>query len=609
MDSKKRPPRLKTKIEVHLPSFRKYARGSVPPPPLPTLVPPRDSTAYIIDQFVLPSIHNTNDSSRRLIYYHIAFTDLPPAAKFLIPCDKVLDYVSPREFEEWEYKNMERMEQERAREAEKLRQHVSHQNASGKIPGRVGRPPKIRPVAETTAAVSLSVATDESYALAKRSTGPSLSTPQKRKLALSLEEEEEEDEEDTGDTDSNQDSDDAAIQRQLFAEVKDSDDDDNAFDSESVDQLAFNRDASVTEPSRGTSLVPPLQLPLQPHQGVPSPRSYHLDSRSSVPVVSIPPPPRNAVPSPTPYHPEPRLAASTIAVPLSGPTSTPARVHPAWARQLQSGTVSPIGPHSQSGNTQPSASSSNAKLAKPHLISQDNTPQARVSSWVALSSTSKAHSSSRTLTPQSSTSVAAHDSTLAFGSALAQPNSSSRKQQSRSKEPKEKQLKPPKKPKLEDQNEVAEDEWVVKELLDERWINENGKKVHKFLVHWEGDWPVGQNPTWEPVENIRDEGLIKKFRKKKKAGLVKMPDKFQPSMLSYMSQTQYSNVAEAFEGDINDQAKDTAASAGVDSDEEYGEELLVAEDVLDFMGKGKPLKPVFKTFDDKLAAYQQTFHS
>ncbi|SPQ18510.1 0c623dfe-873c-4570-8f9e-b50ea8616364 [Thermothielavioides terrestris] len=223
------PPRRKTTIEIPLPSVRKYVPGSGPPPPRISLAPPRDSTAYIIDQFVLPADKDTTEASRRLIYYHIGFTDLP-AARLLIPCNKVLDYVSPRELEDWEYKNLERKEEEQAR------RRAEEQRAcpQKKRPGRSTKVPM-----DDVGVPALSPA-DEALLLAQQVAGPSLSTPQKRRLGRML------DEEDVGDT-SNADSDDAAIRRQLQAEAESEgvgfeDELGLESESESVDQLSLHYD-------------------------------------------------------------------------------------------------------------------------------------------------------------------------------------------------------------------------------------------------------------------------------------------------------------------------------------------------------------------------------
>ncbi|KAJ4297414.1 hypothetical protein N0V88_004336 [Collariella sp. IMI 366227] len=208
--------RPKTGIEIPLHSVRKYVPGSGPPPPRISLAPPRDSTAYIIDQFVLPPDKDMTETSRKMIYYHIGFTDLP-AVKILVPCDKVLDYVSPRELEDWEFKNMESKEEERAL------------------------------LMESVGASVLSPA-DETLLLAEEVAGPSLSTPKKRRPVVEVL-----DSEDMGET-SNGESDDAAINRQLQADAGAEDlglVENLEMDSESVDQLSLEYDTLASDASAG----------------------------------------------------------------------------------------------------------------------------------------------------------------------------------------------------------------------------------------------------------------------------------------------------------------------------------------------------------------------
>jgi hypothetical protein len=150
---------------------------------------------------------------------------------------------------------------------------------------------------------------------------------------------------------------------------------------------------------------------------------------------------------------------------------------------------------------------------------------------------------------------------------------------------------------------VEHDVWVVKELLDDRYVYDKGTKVHMYLVNWEGDWPADQNPTWEPAENIRDNNLIAEYRRRKRAGLLK-PGKSQKTLLSYLTTPQYSNVAEAFEGDIHQQEKPVATGIESDSDEpDEEEEFLVA----DAARIGKKASPEFPLFDQKMAQLRGSF--
>jgi len=175
------------KIEIPVPSAPKYVPGSGPRSEPITLVPVKDSTAYILDKYVLPKLSETRPQDRRLYYYLVGFTDIPQA-RILVPCHKALDYVDPYEMERWEYENDEKIDEEKKRLAEE----------ATKLPAKKrGRPAKVRvgpgaiepdisqPSPHGTSFVpsvgSLSDNQPEpTLVLDNHLTGPSLSTPQKR---------------------------------------------------------------------------------------------------------------------------------------------------------------------------------------------------------------------------------------------------------------------------------------------------------------------------------------------------------------------------------------------------------------------------------------------
>jgi len=546
------PPRRKASVEIPLHSVRKYVPGSGPPPPRISLVPPRDSTAYIIDQFVLPTDKDLTPTSRRLIHYHIGFTDLP-AVKILIPCNKVLDYVSPRELEDWEYQNLEHKEQERAR-------RLAEQQRAGPTKKKPGQPSKV-PLEDIGMPRRNSV--DEALLLAQHVAGPSLSTPKKRKLGHIPDEAEV--------ADSNAESDDAAIYRQLQGDPELDDeveefDDDLESDSESVDQLALQYDASAPEtPSRTESLGPPLKAPL------PANSNTAVSEKGS--------------PSSTP-------AASTL--PPSN-TSTPGVVHPAWAHAFGQ----------KSRPEQPQMGHRHNEHALRHgmplsLLSKPQHPKPSTPIG-ARGTTFKIAGSSNGATSQLSTSGIGATPPNGAGSSAhkrkGQPNGKG--------SPQEKQQ-TTKKPKLQQEVEPAADEWEVKDLLDDRWSIEQGVRVHRYLVLWAGDWPEDQNPTWEPAENVQDRDLIKRYQKRKKAGLVKPAQKKQKTLHRYLAGAKYASVAEAFEGGIDDQAG--PAAADVESDDVPDETFLVTANVGDVMANTTraPLAS-FGSFDTLLERYNQNF--
>ncbi|SPQ18509.1 8da6f0dc-66bc-4dbd-98e0-155fa49c73a0 [Thermothielavioides terrestris] len=171
--------------------------------------------------------------------------------------------------------------------------------------------------------------------------------------------------------------------------------------------------------------------------------------------------------------------------------------------------------------------------------------------------------------------------------------------------PQEKQRKT-KKQKVKQEEEPPTDEFEVEDLLDDQWFVEQGVKVHKYLVLWAGDWPEDQNPTWEPAENVQDQALIKRYLRKKKAGLLKPVKKPQKSLRHYLGTPQYSSVAEAFEGGIGEQAGPVADDVESDVDPPH-ETFLVTENVEDIAANGARPSPAFASFDSLLARYSQTF--
>lgn len=561
--------RPKTTIEIPLPSIKKYTRGSGPPPPPITLAPPRDSTAYIIDQYVLPPLKDTTPDSRRRIYYHIGFTDIP-AARLLVPCDKALDYVSPREVEDWEYEALEFKEAEKAIEAEKKRKS----QGQAPVKKKPGRPPKARPNDPVLNAPAEPVISQQEgdVLLAKQEAvgGPSLATPQKRKRA---------------EIPTLDDSDEAAIRLQLqndsaaVSEVGDSGTDLEGYDS--ADPLADdvgNRYPSYSRASSSVSAQQPVAGPSKPT------------------VISLG---DTAKPAPRP----------SLSV-----ASTPGRIHPMFARSIDAGRSSVSGHGTQKGASQNGVGhplgfgGKNAEAAVRASPSKDSsTRQFKAVPKTAVNPlpSHPAHAKPIAFTP------------LAVPIAISKPivtSDSLSKQQNESssarKRGKDEQSRPSKKQKSKPQVDEPAASWVVKELLDDQWVTEFGVKVHKYLVLWEGDWPPDQNPTWEPEENIEDESLIKKYLKKKQAGVLKPPKKTQRSMLSYLSQPQYSSVAEAFEGDI-DELQPEAAAVIPDSDsDDGGDELLVTEEpvaVSKTQKNGKGKISSFTSFDSKLDQYQKSF--
>ncbi|KAK3395436.1 hypothetical protein B0T20DRAFT_418773 [Sordaria brevicollis] len=569
--------RPKTTIEIPLPSIKKYTRGSGPPPPPITLAPPRDSTAYIIDQFVLPAPKDLKPDSRRRIFYHVGFTDIP-SARLLVPCDEVLDYVSPRELEEYEYEALEIKESEKAVEAEQKRKDKGKDQTQAPAKRKPGRPPKAR-LNDTALDVPkepvISVQ-EGNVLLAKQEAvaGPSLATPQKRKRP---------------EVPRFDDSDEAAIQLQLqnesavASEIEDSGTDLDGYDS--ADPLSGDLDAPIPSYSRASTSV-------SAQQPVPGP--------SKPTVVNL------------------GLTSTAPARPASSVASTPAKIHPMFARSIEAGRSSVSVHGSQKGKSQNGVGHSlgfggkDQETNRRASSSRDGTSQFKAVSKTAIHPPPIPSQPKPIAFTPLTVPIAIPKPIVTSDSLSKQNEASSSSSKKRRKDEQEQKSNKKSKKKKQSQIEEPSGSWQVKELLDDEWAVDNGVKVHRYLVLWEGDWPPDQNPTWEPEENIEDQSLIKKYLKKKQAGAIKPPKKTQRSMLSYFSsQPQYSSVAEAFEGDIDElQPEAAAAAVAHDSDsDDGGDELLVTEEPVAKSQKngGKGRISSFTSFDSKLEEYQKSF--
>ncbi|KJZ80143.1 hypothetical protein HIM_00857 [Hirsutella minnesotensis 3608] len=163
-----RKAKTRSRIVIPLPSRpRDYVPGTGPPLQSICLLPPQDSTAYIVERILLPSPGLASDGKplpRRMTYI-VGWRDLP-AARLLVPAMQILDYVPPRALEEWEAQ----MELELDRDRKKL----AEEKDSGEK--------KARPPAHTDIE-SAAVAEPETGAPARPKMGVmSLSTPQKARL-------------------------------------------------------------------------------------------------------------------------------------------------------------------------------------------------------------------------------------------------------------------------------------------------------------------------------------------------------------------------------------------------------------------------------------------
>ncbi|UNI16946.1 hypothetical protein JDV02_003328 [Purpureocillium takamizusanense] len=176
-----RRPKPKNRIVIPLSSKpRDYVPGSGPPLQRISLLPPADSTAYIVERILLPSpglAPNGKPLPKRMTYI-VGWRDLP-AATLLVPAMKILNYVSPRALEEWEWDLEMQLDEDRKKLVEErkkeLEQPVEERNRTGK---KRGRPP-----AHTAIEAGAVAEEPETDAQARHKAGAmSLSTPNKKRL-------------------------------------------------------------------------------------------------------------------------------------------------------------------------------------------------------------------------------------------------------------------------------------------------------------------------------------------------------------------------------------------------------------------------------------------
>lgn len=572
---KRELPSVQFEISI-LPQPPKYKPGDGPPPPRIDLRLVHDTSAYIIDKIVLPlePFTQRNDPRQRRVYYIIAWPDLP-AARPIIDATKILDYVSPRALEDWEYQDALRREDAREAEerANKKGKAVVATGAAGAAAGpkagkkrKPGRPPRARMMDAPPPEPVLD--SDQEEMLQRRKSVPSLSTPQKTRLAQLVAEVEmlenlEEVEEDDDPV--------SVIQRQLKADDFSGDDidldaDDNLEEpnyfamrqSSSVASGTSGRETSRASNSRpysaekpptnpATSLAraaaataaairdPPLTPSIRQNVESSSPSSSRTQNKPVRPIsyTSVPLPPyvsqlkkRQSSTS----KPEPPTKAQSEFVMPSVETRAPAG-HGQDARPVSKGPEA----YAFMGQ-RPSSSSKLSPLrgngftpiggtfTRPPKRPADNTPPA---SDTSISTQIKKVRKKQTQPPRPHSENGVEDE--AQGAA---------------------------KPAID--LEQSEQDYVVKRLEGDYMLD----GVHWFKVRWEGDWPPDQNPTWEPKANISaklvKEYLMKKAKREaekssknntptaRDGGAGKPKDKRQSSLAEWAKR--YNSVSEAFEG-------------------------------------------------------------
>ena len=524
VDTQQEKPKLQFHIPIR-PKAPKYRLGSGPPPPRPNLRLVHDSNAFIVDKVVLPHgpFHPDSASRQRRCYYIIGWPDLP-AARPVVDASKILDYVSPRTLEDWEYHDALRREEERekAKEAKEAEERALEKGkavavtvSGGLQPGakhRPGRPPKLRMiVAEPPSEPELN--SEQEEMIHKRRRGPSLSTPQKSRLQQLMAEEEEMLEELEG-ADENVET---AIQRQLgiLGESEGTSDGDvNKRVARDLDELRLSSAVpgiSSGESSRASSARPapanPARALATAAAGAALPK--HPVSTTPIPLPSV----FSRMKNWTPKSQATSGTSTTVLQPHVADSKGPAPITH-HSDKLYNRHLSSTGPPSHTNGFTPIGGT----FPRPPKRPADSPLSADVPAKTKPKKSRKKKQADLSLADAKVPVEAAGSPSLAMD--LVQ----------------------------------GEQEYVVKRLEGDYVLD----GVHWFSVRWEGDWPEDENPTWEPRENI-PEKLVKQYLKKKeqresdqhaKASAKKKPNTKQTNLLADQAKA-CSSVMEAFEGQAN----------------------------------------------------------
>ncbi|KAI0176496.1 hypothetical protein GGR52DRAFT_541254 [Hypoxylon sp. FL1284] len=567
----------KTRLRIPLPSKpRPYRPGDGPPLAPLTIVPENDLNAFIADKRVLRTTA-ANGELKLQMFYVVGWPDLP-AARVAILATDVYDYVSQKTVEDFEYKaSLEREEEEKRKEAEKRRRaqvaaaakkakSAVNATSTPAVPGaptvpgqkKRGRPSKaILEARQLALQAILDNATDTEEPLPASTSGPSLSTPKKKRtveLATNMDEAEAE-----ADADN-------AIYRQLCGE--ESEPDDMIVDNDEGDELLQgNIPDTISSPAKITAHAQKLW---RKKGSTPSKRSdgrLALKSPNThVPVPNVPKPEKQSSPKQPPFKP---LDGSKSMTPVPVPLPYQLSSQPSPSNQPAStqsyGGVAPLRPpRAVSYTPQPKS-----------FDGKHSTTPIPVPSWPHSTAETRSEPSSsappeprKTLLPHygftpagrspgrwpSTSSSQPTGSTTPLGSAKSTQDSKPSDHHGDDGEVSSSRKK--KKPKQQQAPEDQQQLWVVDRLEGERTVlTEDGERARYFKVRWEGEWPPDQNPTWEPEENIAPH-LVRRYLKRKRKSGRRSDDGDSPGQAVLpprpLLKRKYSSVMEAFEGDGDD---------------------------------------------------------
>ncbi|KAI0817120.1 hypothetical protein GGR55DRAFT_3942 [Xylaria sp. FL0064] len=600
---------------------RDYRPGDGPELAPVSLSLEHDTNAFIVDKHILPGKPVNNDLKLEL-YYIVSWPDLPNA-RVAILATKILDYVSPRTLEDWEYQRAlereaeeeKRLAAERIKQEERAKIRAASTTGTGTgtstpvTPGQKkrGRPSKAELVARRLAQQA-SFGQDELANVPlppAKTNGPSLSTPKKRLAQGSM------DLDELDDADMNE-----VISRQLRGS---SERDSDSLTTKDLDEPrkpgAGNAFSSLNyflpgPSSRGyaESLVPKPSSPVQhdsTHSRSPSSFSLCHHSRKApsrrktqlttpIPVPSYPKQTwkkstlasqeKTITPIPAPWAPFPRVKPpGQKHVVTATPVPTPS--YPAPKPKLLEVThevkCTPIPPPSMSSIRKP-------EVSQPHKVTYTPVPPPALpkvyekSNTVARPLVHPAPADSSEL----ATTLLNHNGFTPAG------HSHKKRRTSLGTEARDEHNDEPHTPqesatptaktgssrKRKVRQPVEGQEWEVERLEGDKFLETCSGLVQYFKVRWKGNWPADQNPTWEPEENI-SQALVEKYLQKK-AAREALDSSSQRKLERPMStfKRKYSSVAEAFEGDVNDVpgANSSLLSnlQGEGDDDDYVEELF-----------------------------------
>ena len=468
---------------------RDYAPNSGPPLQRITLLPPQDSTAYIIERILLPPNEIAHDGKPRpkRMTYIVGWRDLP-AATLLVPAMDILEYVSPRELENWETALEQELSEDRAKLEEAKKKKISQPAAAAaageKTKKKRGRPPAH---AQIESAVAAELETDEDASKNRLMGGAlGLSTPQKKRLkdfrGLS--------------------GDEGSPSRQLERERYENTgtyggEEEEEAEEEDFEMVEFNEDVDQA-----------MELDSSPVKEELMPSYVKSNNVGSLPLALQ----------------QRDLSVdelSSIDMPSAMPSTTSS-----WVAARSSGK------QPQRHSPQP----------KPYAISF--TP-----AGMAAARHSHGLGSEGVMDPLSSASPGSTPN-ISNTSRTQSPRATSAAKQKR---PKPKKPPKPTRPSQPVQVGGEEQWVVQRLEDDALYEVEGKGFVRYFKVRWEGDWPPEQNPSWEPEENIPPNMVRNYFKRgkdrRRKPPSPQKEKQLKQTKLSWTNGRKYSSVSEAFAGD------------------------------------------------------------